>query len=355
MLQEENFVKEHIRELQKSSGCDPALLEHAVYAFGLLEALARVGTPFIFKGGTCLMLLMEQPRRLSTDIDIMAEPGTNIEEYLKLASKIFPFRNVDEQKRIGKNSILKRHFKFAYNSPINSKPFYILLDALYEHNHYSEIVTKEIKNDLLLTEPEYIKVCLPSANCMLADKLTAFAPHTTGIPLNVGKNKEVVKQFYDVASLIDIFTNFKIIGPTYKQIALTEIAYRGIKINVTDCLWDTFSAAFCIASRGKSNKEEYALYVKGISDVNDHIYSENFTGETAVIKAAKIMYLTACLLTNTEFQKVVDYNEFINMKLNQEKLLHFHRLRKTAPETYAYIVKTDKLFSNRNIMLNDVI
>lgn len=92
MLQEKNFVEEHIRELQKSSGCDPTLLERAVYAFGLLEALARVGTPFIFKGGTCLMLLMEQPRRLSTDIDIMVEPRTNIEEYLKLASNIFPFK-----------------------------------------------------------------------------------------------------------------------------------------------------------------------------------------------------------------------------------------------------------------------
>ena len=115
------------------------------------------------------MLLMEHPRRLSrlsTDIDIIAEPGTDLDEYLDRASEIFPFKDVEEQKRIGKNNSEKRHFKFTYDSPINNRPFYILLDVLFEHNHYSELVQKEIQNDLLLTEPEYLTVSLPSANCM---------------------------------------------------------------------------------------------------------------------------------------------------------------------------------------------
>ena len=60
MIQPISFAEEHIRELQKTSKRDPVLLERAVYAFGLLEALARVGMPFIFKGGTCLMLLMNR-------------------------------------------------------------------------------------------------------------------------------------------------------------------------------------------------------------------------------------------------------------------------------------------------------
>lgn len=200
MLRQENFAVEHIRELQKNSKRDPVLLERAVYAFGLVEALARVGMPFIFKGGTCLMLLMDHPRRLSTDIDIIVEPGTDLDEYLQKASEIFPFKTAEEQKRVGKNNIEKRHFKFIYDSPINDRPFYILLDVLFENNHYSELVSKEIKNDLLLTEPDYLTVNLPSANCILADKLTAFAPHTTGIPLNIGKDMEVMKQFYDVSS-----------------------------------------------------------------------------------------------------------------------------------------------------------
>jgi len=95
-----------------------------------------------------------------------------LDKYLDRASEIFPFKDVEEQKRIGKNNIEKRHFKFTYDSPINNRPFYILLDVLFEHNHYSELVQKEIQNDLLLTEPEYLTVSLPLANCM---KLQGFS------------------------------------------------------------------------------------------------------------------------------------------------------------------------------------
>jgi len=42
MLSKENFTEQHIRELQKMNRRDPILLERTVYAFGLLEALARV-------------------------------------------------------------------------------------------------------------------------------------------------------------------------------------------------------------------------------------------------------------------------------------------------------------------------
>ena len=68
MLLKENFTEHHIRELQKISGRDPALIERAVYAFGLLDAISTVGMPFVFKGGTSLMLLFEHPMRLSADL-----------------------------------------------------------------------------------------------------------------------------------------------------------------------------------------------------------------------------------------------------------------------------------------------
>lgn len=188
-------------------------------------------------------------------------------------------------------------------------------------------------------------VSLPSANCILADKLTAFAPHTTGIPLNIGKDMEVMKQFYDVSSLLDVFTDFQQIGSTYGKIAQAEIAYRGIESSSTDCLWDTFEAALCIASRGKAGKEEYPLYVKGIRELRGHVYAENYTPEIAAGRAAKIMYMTVCLLSNTEYLRVKDYMEFLNVKVEQERLAPLCYLRKVNPEAYAYVVKTDRLLS----------
>lgn len=52
MLLEQNFSLEHIEEVRGSRKVDKTILERSIYALGLLEALARVGLPFIFKGGT---------------------------------------------------------------------------------------------------------------------------------------------------------------------------------------------------------------------------------------------------------------------------------------------------------------
>lgn len=289
------------------------------------------------------MLLMDSPRRLSTDIDIIVEPDTNLDEYLEKASEIFPFQKVEEQKRIGKNNIVKRHFKFTYDSPINNKPFYILLDVLFEENHYAETIEKEIRNDLLLTEPEYLKVNIPSANCILADKLTAFAPHTTGIPLGAGKDMEVMKQLYDVISLLDIFTGCDKVLSTYRSIAQAEIAYRGIDVTYEDCLWDTFESALCIASRGKYNSKEYPTYVKGIRDLRGHIYAENYSPEIAAIRAVRVMYVAMCLLTGNEYKRITDEKELSDRKIKNSSLVSLSYLRKVNLEAYSYLILLDEI------------
>ncbi len=47
---------------------NPILVEKVIRAFSLLEALARSGCPFIFKGGSSLMLHFGSNRRLSIDL-----------------------------------------------------------------------------------------------------------------------------------------------------------------------------------------------------------------------------------------------------------------------------------------------
>ncbi len=201
MLTQDNFTRENIERLQKLSGNDPSLLEKTVYAFGLLEAISKVGMPFIFKGGTCLMLLLDTPRRLSTDIDIIVEPGTDVEKFIQMAGQIFPFKSQEEDVRKGRNNIEKRHYEFTYDSPINDKPLVILLDILFEKNHYQTLLEKPIRNNLLLTDGDDLVVKIPDVNSILGDKLAAFAPHTTGIPFGKDKELEIIKQLYDCYTL----------------------------------------------------------------------------------------------------------------------------------------------------------
>ncbi len=346
MLTKESFKERHIRMLQKESKKDPALLERAVFAFGLLEAIRRVEMPFIFKGGTCLLLLLKHPMRLSTDIDIIVAPDIDVDMYISQAATIFPFKQCEEQVRIGRNNIEKRHFKFTYQSPITGKDFYILLDILFAENPYARLVDCEIKNDMLLTEPELLTVRTPDINCILGDKLTAFAPHTTGIPLKMKKDMEVMKQMYDVGTLLDEFTDFELVYDTYLKVAAEELSYRGDNITIEDAIMDTYRSAACIASRGVFSPDEYPLYVQGIRDLRGHIYAENYSPEIAVGRAAKLMYMAACLLKNQPYEKIKNPKEFSSERFLTGDMACLKYLRKVNLEAYGYAIMAEHLMNS---------
>ena len=85
MINSESRTREWIESLHKQYSYikDASLLEKTIRAFSLLESLVRSGCPFIFKGGTALMLHLGSSRRLSIDIDIVCKPGTNVWDYLE--------------------------------------------------------------------------------------------------------------------------------------------------------------------------------------------------------------------------------------------------------------------------------
>ena len=55
----------------ENSFTDITLIEKTIRAFSLLESLVLSGCPFVFKGGTSLMLHLDSTKRLSIDIDII--------------------------------------------------------------------------------------------------------------------------------------------------------------------------------------------------------------------------------------------------------------------------------------------
>ena len=306
MLRKENFTAEHVDDVRAAKGGDPLLIERTVFAFGLLEALARVGLKFTFKGGTSLMLLLKKPRRLSTDIDIIVEPGTDLDASLEAAAKIFPFVSREEQVRIGKNNIVKRHFKFVYDSPKMGRPSYILLDVLFENDHYAHKDKRKITNEILLTDEPLSEVSLPDVESVLGDKLTAFAPHTIGILFGQGKEMEIAKQMYDVCTLLDEAKDFSRVRETYVAVARSEAAYRGLPFDIGAFLTDTYDAASCIASRGRMFPADFPQLVKGIRDVKNHVFGERYNAEIAAIRAVKVMFAAKCLMVNRSYADVLD-------------------------------------------------
>jgi predicted nucleotidyltransferase component of viral defense system len=235
---------------------DIALVEKTIRAFSLLEALVRSGCPLIFKGGTAEMLHLKSAKRLSIDIDIICPPGTKIEEYLNVYSSEYGFGEVELVERVSRTDVPKKHAKYYYqvSYPVGNRREKILLDVLFEENQYSRVVSLPIESPFLKTEGETIMVNLPSYQDMLGDKLTAFAPHTTGIPFFKGEkdcSMEINKQLFDIASLFDLTDNLTITAETFRRLAAIELSYRKADpTRLQEVLDDIFSTSRCICLRG---------------------------------------------------------------------------------------------------------
>lgn len=173
------------------------------------------------------MLHLNSARRLSIDIDIICPPGTQIENYLHTYSAEYGFGKVELVERNTRIDVPKQHAKYHYQVayPSGHNEDNILLDVLFEDNHYSNIVTLPIQSPFLKMEGEPVFVNVPSHMDLLGDKLTAFAPHTTGIPFfkdDKDCSMEINKQLFDIASLFDLTDDLSISTATFKKFADVE-------------------------------------------------------------------------------------------------------------------------------------
>ena len=343
MISKDTYSIEYVNMLREKYRKDPSLLERVLFAFGLLEAITRVGMPFIFKGGTSLMLILDHPLRLSTDIDILCVPGTNVDRYIDNASKIFPFKAFEENHRIGKNNIEKRHFKFVYDSPFRNDDFYILLDIVFAESPYLSTETREIKNELLLTEGTPVTVTVPAPECILGDKLTAFAPHTTGVPLGSDKELEIIKQLFDVATLSEMIGNYQNLISTYDRAVIDELGYRDINASREDVLRDTIRACACIIGKGIYDQDEFPLFIKGIHSIGGHVLSMKYSAPLAAEQASRVMYLASCMLTGQKFVPIADPDAFLQANIGKSKYKKLSYMRKQSTEAFAYIVEAIRL------------
>lgn len=135
MIKEHCFQKPWIDSFKRQSAynkINPPLVEKMIRALSLLQHLKVQGMHFIFKGGTSLMLLLENARRFSVDIDIITLTSRGqVEQVLDriVEHSAFTSWKLDEH-RSYKPGIPKAHYKLMYNSQTNHGENYVLLDIL---------------------------------------------------------------------------------------------------------------------------------------------------------------------------------------------------------------------------------
>lgn len=193
------FEREHF---EAHKGQAPAYLsELVVHCLELVAQLSAKKLDFRFKGGNSQLVLLEAPRRLSIDVDIVTTVGK--EPLTKLVEQIVhdcdAFTRLETRAPKTKPWLPMISFKLFFNSHYQKpEDAYVMLDAVLEAPPYGG-VRKQVKCGELYESNEAVE--LPSVSGLIADKMLCISPATCGIPL--GKNKEAqrLKHVFDIGTL----------------------------------------------------------------------------------------------------------------------------------------------------------
>jgi predicted nucleotidyltransferase component of viral defense system len=296
MISIENIeqIEANIKIKKANAKVNPPLLEKMCYALHLAELLKAEGLDFIFKGGTSLILLLDFPERFSIDIDIITEAKQEeIEAILERITQKSVFQSFSlDTKRSYQEGVPKAHYKLLFEGKKTSKgDNQILLDILFEKNPYPHIqnISAQKLGWLTHSDPK-VELRLPSIESITGDKLTAFAPNTTGIPHNEGKSTEIIKQMFDLGNLLEKVQDLQELEQAYKTIVHKEIEYRAlINVSYQDVLKDTFQTCVEVVKESNIDLKRAIQHFKNWTVLG-------FTRDDAFESSGKIAYLVAKML-----------------------------------------------------------
>lgn len=348
MIDQTKITPDWINKISKEHrNADKILVEKVIRALLLLEGLVKQNVSFVFKGGTALMLLLNSAKRLSIDIDIiLPNPPQNLNEILDAVVKEQGFLRKELQHRDTESEIKKAHYKFYY-TPIHqtrANEEIILLDILIEETNYNSVIQVPITSPFIPVTSAPLLVNVPSIEDILGDKLTAFAPNTTGIPyLKKGANMsmEILKQLYDIGNLVDVAEDAEIVKETFSRFAATELAYRNQNTltpqNVID---DIYQTALTIVSRGVEGNGNFNELQLGIQRVGAFIFSESFHLEKAIILASKAAYIATIIKNNGQkIEKYANPLQMVDWTIREPFWQKLNKLKRSNPEAFFYWYK----------------
>ncbi|MBK8663180.1 MAG: nucleotidyl transferase AbiEii/AbiGii toxin family protein [Ignavibacteriales bacterium] len=353
MIDQNRISIDWINEVSlKNRNADKILVEKVIRALLLLEGLAQEHLYFVFKGGTALMLHFNSTRRLSIDIDILlSKMPEKLNDSLDIIAIKQGFTRLELNPRSSHSKINKVHYKFFYKSIYSTGKAedYIMLDILIETINYEKIVQLPVQSVFVPSKEEPVFVQMPSMEDILADKLTAFAPNSTGIPYFKNSDSmgmEIIKQLYDIGSLFDVAENLEVIKSTFYRFAKTELEYKTSTLSVMDVLEDIFQTSLCIVSRGTDGVGDFEQLRMGLKRVKGFIFSENYHIEKAIAHATKAAYLS--VLIKHDAEKLVKFSPLYKMdnwKIDLPYNTKLNKLKKSNPEAFFYWYKMFELQS----------
>lgn len=341
MIAKHCFTKEWLSKIKLDfPAIDPTILEKTIYAFELLSLLVQEEIDFVFKGGTSLLILLPQPKRLSIDVDILTaiKPETLEIKFNSIIKKEIFFEWSEDPRTESK--IPKKHYKFFFNSVVN--PTFkssVLLDILFQENPYPKTDSKPVKSQFFETTSD-VKILVPTVNSILGDKLIAFAPTTTGIHFGINKEMQINKQLFDIGELFNHSDDINEIEDSFNRFVEIESVYRDEKFSTESVIKDLFEISFLISQIKIRGGKENAItneFVFGMRELRSHLISGTYNLEHTKINAAKTACVVSLFGKEVDIKRIREYNAD---KINDVKLSNdlsiLERLKTLLPESYYY-------------------
>ena len=179
---------------------------------------------------------------------------------------------------------------------------------------------------------------------MLGDKLTAFAPNTTGIPYfknDKSMSMGIIKQLFDIAYLADKLNNLEDVKSVFYKMAQSELKYRALsELSPADVLNDIFDTSLGISTRGILGTANFNELQKGINRVKSYILHKSFTIDNAIIAASKAAYLASLL--KLDYKSFEPYSPLLLTQstiIENSSYTKLNKLKKNNPEAFYYWYK----------------
>jgi hypothetical protein len=288
----EYFTKEHI-ENHKFDAPAP-LAEQAIQCLELVAELGWAQMSFQFKGGNSLLIILQNPKRFSIDVDIATnETPEAIELVLdKIIRDCGVFTKWTKRQHKTKPWIPLASYYLYYQSHF-SKPddSFIMLDCQLTRSPYATQTMPIVCGGLYKT---IVKAEVPTTASLIGDKLLTLGPSTLGIPTGKGKEAQRIKHVFDVSLLLGTLPSLDAIREAFTACVSHENKLQNKSIDASDLLADTLLFCKAVVSEKTmpvpTNRQNIVLdeTIKGLPEFAGHLFSRTYSWSDLRLDIARV-------------------------------------------------------------------
>jgi hypothetical protein len=286
------FTKEHIES--HSFAASHALAEQAIHCLELVAELSWANLSFQFKGGNSLLVILQDPKRFSIDVDIATdETVSRIEEVLdKIVGDCGVFTKWTKRQHKTKPWIaLSSYYLFYKSHYVKEEDAFVMLDAQLTRSPYTTKDMPVVCGGLFTT---VVKAEVPLASSLIGDKLLTLGPNTLGIPIGKGKEAQRLKHVFDISLLLATEPPLSDIRESFVACVNHENKLQRKAITAGQLLADTLllCKSVMVFKEPPTAQEGMtplcAENVKGLPDFAGHLFDKGYSWNNLQRDAARV-------------------------------------------------------------------